>query len=272
MPKLVWTEEGKSSRLELTGPATFGRGPDNTIVLADKNLSRHHGIVQPDGQGGWWVQDRDSSNGILVNGRREIHTLLSNGATFTAGGVSFTFEGPESSGLDRTVPMAIPAAAPKPLPSPAGGFPPVPATPSSTSRNALIAVFVTVAAMALLAAAIVFFRRSTDAARNGGGISSVFDSEGDKLRKDLASQDPTIRWAAYKKLKASGSDPDPVPLWILDLKGHPDHEVRQAAAEKLEKVRDRRAIPQLRWSHKHDDNFGVRRHSGNALEAMGIDE
>lgn len=48
---------------------SLGRGPGNSVVLADDSVSAQHALlVQRNGQ--WWLEDRGSTNGTLVAGRR----------------------------------------------------------------------------------------------------------------------------------------------------------------------------------------------------------
>jgi pSer/pThr/pTyr-binding forkhead associated (FHA) protein len=69
--KLCWqTEAGEAGyRLKPAETVTIGRGPDNTIVLDDSMVSRHHACIAWDGEG-FTVQDMGSRNGTLVNGQR----------------------------------------------------------------------------------------------------------------------------------------------------------------------------------------------------------
>ena len=48
---------------------TFGRLPDNDIVLDDQSVSRHHGYLMIDA-GRVYIADESSMNGIYVNGAR----------------------------------------------------------------------------------------------------------------------------------------------------------------------------------------------------------
>ena len=48
---------------------SFGRQPDNDIVLDLEFVSRIHGVFYME-EGIWYVQDLNSTNGILVNGNR----------------------------------------------------------------------------------------------------------------------------------------------------------------------------------------------------------
>lgn len=69
MPTLVVTENGQERRFEADPgkPVTIGRVSSNTVHLADAKASREHArILFRDG--GWWVEDLDSSNGTKVNG------------------------------------------------------------------------------------------------------------------------------------------------------------------------------------------------------------
>jgi pSer/pThr/pTyr-binding forkhead associated (FHA) protein len=56
-------------RVELTGPARIGRGPEATIQLLDPQVSRAHASVVPDRTGAV-VSDLGSSNGTFVNGHQ----------------------------------------------------------------------------------------------------------------------------------------------------------------------------------------------------------
>lgn len=47
----------------------IGRGPACTLVLTDDYASTRHARIYPH-QGGWWVEDLDSTNGTFVDGER----------------------------------------------------------------------------------------------------------------------------------------------------------------------------------------------------------
>jgi hypothetical protein len=59
------------------GPATFplgaltslGRGPQNSIVLADQSVSAEHALISSR-LGQWWVEDIGSTNGSFLNDER----------------------------------------------------------------------------------------------------------------------------------------------------------------------------------------------------------
>ncbi len=48
---------------------SLGRAPTNTIVLDDTFASNEHALVMLR-SGQWWLEDRNSSNGTLLNGYR----------------------------------------------------------------------------------------------------------------------------------------------------------------------------------------------------------
>lgn len=71
VPRLVIHHAGQDSRvLELSGdrPVSLGRAKSSTLVLNDPSVSRLHAIVRSAGDGCWEIIDRDSSNGVKING------------------------------------------------------------------------------------------------------------------------------------------------------------------------------------------------------------
>ncbi|NIP25358.1 MAG: FHA domain-containing protein, partial [Phycisphaerae bacterium] len=53
----------------LSDSLTFGRAPDNDVVLEDAQVSRYHAVLQRQGTE-IIIQDLESTNGVLVNGER----------------------------------------------------------------------------------------------------------------------------------------------------------------------------------------------------------
>lgn len=89
------------------GPVTFGRKPDNTVVVASRAASRYHAeIRQEDGR--YMLVDLGSSNGTLVNGRRVQKYALRPGDEFVVGNETFCFEVAE---VTRTV-LGLPPVKP----------------------------------------------------------------------------------------------------------------------------------------------------------------
>ncbi|RPI51548.1 MAG: FHA domain-containing protein, partial [Chloroflexi bacterium] len=73
--KLVEQESGQVFPLGFE-VVTIGRHEDNTLVLPDPNVSRHHAEIAVHG-GRWAIRDLDSANGTHVNGQpiHEPHVL-----------------------------------------------------------------------------------------------------------------------------------------------------------------------------------------------------
>ena len=50
-------------------PVTFGRAPDNTIIINDDFASSHHARISAK-NGAWMLEDLGSTNGTIVDGSR----------------------------------------------------------------------------------------------------------------------------------------------------------------------------------------------------------
>ena len=72
-------------------PVTIGRLDDCEIQLSDKNVSRRHAEVRPEGSG-FVVVDLDSTNGTRVNDARIKRRELSDGDEVTVGATTLRFE------------------------------------------------------------------------------------------------------------------------------------------------------------------------------------
>jgi len=53
----------------------LGRHSSSALVLADKEVSRHHALINVQGKSEHWLVDLGSSNGTLLNGRRVKHPV-----------------------------------------------------------------------------------------------------------------------------------------------------------------------------------------------------
>jgi len=62
----------------------IGREPGSDVELADGHVSRRHAEVSPSG-GGWIIRDLQSSNGLLVDGRRVESATIGDGVSVTVG-------------------------------------------------------------------------------------------------------------------------------------------------------------------------------------------
>jgi hypothetical protein len=71
---------------------SLGRAPTNTIPLNDSFASAEHALVMLRG-GQWWLEDRGSSNGTLLNGYRvEEPVVVSTGDVISVGQVELKLE------------------------------------------------------------------------------------------------------------------------------------------------------------------------------------
>ena len=73
---------------------TFGRAPDNDVVVGDAATSGRHGRIEVRG-GAFWISDLGSTNGTLVNGEPVIERQLGHGDLIAIGQntIRFTLEG-----------------------------------------------------------------------------------------------------------------------------------------------------------------------------------
>ena len=116
-------------------PCSFGRNPDNAIVVASARASRRHAEIRREG-GDFILYDLGSANGTLVNGQRIAapHRLRS-GDLIEIGDETFRFEQPQPA-VDATLiaspgPISAPPTAPATPPQPAQGFRLPPSQPPS---------------------------------------------------------------------------------------------------------------------------------------------
>ena len=68
----------------------IGRSKDCDVQLTDQNVSRRHAELRQEGAA-YWLIDLDSTNGVVVNGRRLKRAKLENGDTITLGSTSLVF-------------------------------------------------------------------------------------------------------------------------------------------------------------------------------------
>jgi adenylate cyclase len=94
-PEGAWLETGWN-KFPVRGGCSFGRLPQNTIVLDSPKVSRRHAIIDVQNGGEFWLIDLGSSNGTFVNKRR-IHQprRLSDYDQIAIGDSIFTFRQPE---------------------------------------------------------------------------------------------------------------------------------------------------------------------------------
>jgi hypothetical protein len=68
----------------------IGRSRDCDIQLADANVSRRHAELRQEGAT-YWIVDLESTNGVVVNGRRQSRAKLQDGDTITLGATDLVF-------------------------------------------------------------------------------------------------------------------------------------------------------------------------------------
>ena len=90
--RLAWndpvtgTPEAQIVRL----PVTIGRDQTNSLVLASRQLSRHHCRLEAAPNQQLRLVDLQSTNGVRVHGQRVTESLLAHGASFEIGPYAFT--------------------------------------------------------------------------------------------------------------------------------------------------------------------------------------
>jgi hypothetical protein len=83
------TAEGKRHEIDKRR-TVIGRSTDCDLQLADANVSRRHAELRQEGTA-YWLVDLDSTNGVLVNGRRLKRAKLESGDTITLGSTEIVF-------------------------------------------------------------------------------------------------------------------------------------------------------------------------------------
>jgi len=102
--------------LPLAGAISIGRAQDNTLVLDDSAVSRHHATLTPDGAGQAILIDLGSANGTAVNGARILArspVRVAPGDNISIAGVVLTLEASASAPvLEGGSAAALPEARP----------------------------------------------------------------------------------------------------------------------------------------------------------------
>jgi pSer/pThr/pTyr-binding forkhead associated (FHA) protein len=76
----------------LQSVTSIGRSPSNTIPVPDTYASAQHALLTWR-EGQWWLEDRDSRNGTLLNGTRiSSPTVISAGDVIGIGGAQLKLE------------------------------------------------------------------------------------------------------------------------------------------------------------------------------------
>jgi hypothetical protein len=89
--RLLIRSEGDSDVVHVLGRKTsVGRTPDNDLQIDAKFISRHHAVILA-GPAHTIIEDLNSTNGVLVNGRRITRQTLKDGDAVMIGKTVFRF-------------------------------------------------------------------------------------------------------------------------------------------------------------------------------------
>ncbi|MEO6186105.1 MAG: FHA domain-containing protein [Steroidobacteraceae bacterium] len=88
---LIREEGGAEVTYQLGRRTTIGRTPENDIQLDTSFISRHHAVLLSNTDH-CIVEDLNSTNGVLVNGRRVGRQILYDGDTLTVGRTEFRYQ------------------------------------------------------------------------------------------------------------------------------------------------------------------------------------
>ena len=89
--RLLIRVDGASEVVHVLGRKTsIGRTPDNDLQIDAKFISRHHAVILA-GPARTIVEDLNSTNGVLVNGRRVTRQVLQDGDAVVVGRTQFRF-------------------------------------------------------------------------------------------------------------------------------------------------------------------------------------
>ena len=92
MPRLIVSQNGQEYRVvAFTAAVTIGREPDNDIVLASPQVSRHHASIGRQENGDYLLFDHGSTNSVWVDGCKVNALRLGHGTTFRIVEYALTF-------------------------------------------------------------------------------------------------------------------------------------------------------------------------------------
>ncbi|KNE62224.1 hypothetical protein AMAG_07464 [Allomyces macrogynus ATCC 38327] len=136
--QLVYTtSHGGRTVYQLTGSSTrIGRKDDNEIVLSCAKISKHHAVIDRDDHG-YWLRDRNSSNGVKLNDVYISQAVpLTDGDKIQVGSIYLYFQyvnGPAA----RAAATPMTAAAPVTAPSASAATATDPATAAHQDESSL---------------------------------------------------------------------------------------------------------------------------------------
>jgi chromosome segregation ATPase len=87
---LIYSEDGREIAHVLGRKTSIGRTPDNDLQIEAKWVSRHHCVILV-GPVSAIIEDLNSTNGVVVNGRRVVRHTLSDGDQIAIGRAHYRF-------------------------------------------------------------------------------------------------------------------------------------------------------------------------------------
>ncbi len=200
--RLVEQRTGETYPLSFE-PLTIGRGVDNTVVLADPLVSRHHAEIVLQGTK-WVVRDLGSANGTFVNGQRIAGPwLLSSGDTIGVGPALFRVELAGRLGDQDTLVTRRPLAE-----APSGSLRPRLAAP------AIVLALVAIAAAVLFGILVLLSRLREGRPPAGPGVTIL--APADNTRVEVGSP---------VQIQAQATDPKGVTQAQIVVDGTPVQQV-----------------------------------------------
>ncbi|MGD2179110.1 MAG: FHA domain-containing protein [Anaerolineae bacterium] len=86
------SEPAMGTVFPLRAVTSIGRSPTNTVVIPDTYASSQHALLA-EREGQWWLEDRNSRNGTMLNGGRiEEPTVVSTGDVIGVGRTQLRLE------------------------------------------------------------------------------------------------------------------------------------------------------------------------------------
>ena len=87
---LIHSDDGREVVHVLGRKTSIGRTPDNDVQIDGRHISRHHAVILA-GPATTLIEDLNSTNGVLVNGKRITRQVLQDGDQVTIGRTMYRF-------------------------------------------------------------------------------------------------------------------------------------------------------------------------------------
>ncbi|MDR0498637.1 MAG: FHA domain-containing protein [Holophagales bacterium] len=108
MAKLLIYESTGIREFELMDEEVqIGRELDNSLRISDPSVSRYHAVLRKTSEG-YVIQDKQSSNGVVVNYTRVEEATLADGDQFSLGHVQITFREHDGDSIETVTAPAMP--------------------------------------------------------------------------------------------------------------------------------------------------------------------